>query len=269
MFESEEPVSAKGVGRVGPGATRAPEVREYYSKSLGTTQKYRAILPQGVAESDRTYPLLLLLHGFAGDCGNWLQLTRAARYLALYSIVTVCPDRDSGWYTNAAGDGERREDDIMLDLLPHLEAALPLKPYPARAIGGISMGGYGAVKLALKHPRSFCLAVSHSGALDITGRPERHRVFGDPAADAGFRRAESVGWLAEQALCRPAAERPALYLDCGASDALVTASRAFSDHLTYIGYGHVYREMPGHHTWPYFDRAFRTVLPQIARAIGG
>jgi S-formylglutathione hydrolase FrmB len=247
--------------------TVAFEERSYDSRSLGRRQPYACFLPPGAAHSGRAYPLLILLHGVTGDFADWARYTRLARYLQGEELIVVCPDGDEGWYTNGVNSGERREDDILEDLLPHLERTLPLLPWPARAIGGLSMGGYGAVKLALKHPVAFRVAVSHSGALDITSRPEPHAVFGDAAAHAAERRLEDPRWLAEQALSRPPAERPQLFLDCGAADPLAVVNRTFSDHLNFIGYGHTYREMPGHHTWPYWDRAFRTVLPDLMRVL--
>jgi putative tributyrin esterase len=239
--------------------------RAYVSKALGRSQPYACYCPVGSEHSGRRYPLLVLLHGVTGNWQDWGRYTRLTRYLLGNEIIVVCPDGGDGWYTNAVDEGERREDDIMSDLLPHLEATLPLVPGAARAIGGLSMGGYGAVKLALKYPEQFQVAVSHSGAFDMTARPQPHTVYGNSQIHAPFRRKESVYWLAEQALCRPPAKRVKILLDCGVSDPLVEANRRFSAHLNYIGYGHTYREMPGHHTWPYWDRAFRTILPDVLK----
>ena len=236
---------------------------EYFSQALGRSQPYGCFLPPAWERGEYLYPLLILLHGVAGDWHDWERYTRITRYLTGKPLIVVCPDGGDGWYSNAVNNGERREDDIIEELLPHLEAAYPVTRGGRAAIGGLSMGGYGAVKLALKYPRHFPIAFSHSGAFDITLRPDRHPVFGEPDNDASFRRRENPAWLAEQALCRLPLERPKLYLDCGASDPLLEANRGFSSHLNYIGYGHTYREMPGHHTWPYWDRAFRTVLPEL------
>jgi putative tributyrin esterase len=258
-------------GLKSPRAVSAPlELTEqrYYSRALGKTQTYGLYGPPAADHGSLRYPLLLLLHGRGGAWPDWGRYTRLARYLTGNDLIVVCADGDDGWYTNAVDGGERREDDLMQDLLPILESTLPLLSWPARAIAGISMGGYGAIKLALKHPGQFSMAVSHSGGLGAPGRPDPHPVFGDPVRHASFRRAESLTWLAEQALSRLQPVRPSLVLDCGSMDPLVGESRAFSDHLNFIGYGHVYRETRGHHTWPYWDRAFRTALPEILRAVG-
>ncbi|HLJ53831.1 MAG TPA: alpha/beta hydrolase family protein [Chthonomonadaceae bacterium] len=245
------------------------EERAYHSASLHREQSYACMLPDGAIASGRRYPLLVLLHGHSGGFRDWAACTRIRKYLAGRNLIVVCPDGGNGWYTNGVAGGERREDDIMEDLLPAVERELPVLPAPARAVAGLSMGGFGAVKLALKHPGAFRIAASHSGAFAVTERPERSAIFGDPELHAAFRRREGIPWLAEQALCGPATLRPALVFDCGQSDPLLDDNRRLSDHLNFIGYGHTYREMPGYHTWPYWDRAFRTALPEIARAVGG
>jgi putative tributyrin esterase len=250
---------------------RLPDVLsgEYYSTSLRRNQPYACYLPTEADTGEYPYPLLVMLHGRTGNYRDWPQYTRMARYLTGYGLIVAFPEGDNGWYTNAVNGGEQHEDDLIQDFLPHLQATLPLLPSGASwGIGGLSMGGYGAVKLALKYPHLFSAAVSHSGALEAPMRPSVHSVFGDPQIDSAFRRRENPFWLAEQALCRFPTERPRLHLDCGLSDPLLEENRRFSEHLNFLGFGHDYRELPGHHTWPYWDRAFRTILPVIAAELG-
>lgn len=183
-------------------------------------------------------------------------------------MVVAFPDGgENGWYTDGL-NGERYEADLLEGFLPSLQERVRLCPSgKAWGIGGFSMGGYGAVKIALKHSGLFGLALSHSGAFAITQTPEVHPVFGDPETDVAFRKQEGVFWLAEQALCRLPTERPRLLLDCGVKDHLLEASRRFSEHLNFIGYGHTYVEKPGEHTFPYWNRAIREILPEIAQKI--
>ena len=95
-----------------------------------------------------------------------------------------------------------------------------------------------------------------------------HPVFGDPEQDRGMRHRENPFWLIEQALCRWPTERPRLHIDCGTEDALLTSNRRFADHMNFVGYPCAYRELPGQHSWPYWDRAFKTALPELARSLG-
>jgi S-formylglutathione hydrolase FrmB len=244
----------------------------YFSRALQREQPYAWFAPPSwdgtLTEATPRYPLLVLLHGLGGGHQDWAQNTRIARYAAEQEMVIAFPDGGDGWYTNAVEDGPRCEDDLVQDFLPHLQATLPLLP-PGKhwAIGGLSMGGYGALKIALKRPDLFLFAVSHSGALEQPKTPQPHPVFGDPNRHSAQRRAEYPAYLAELALCRWPSERPRLYFDCGESDALREENQRFADHLRFLGYPHTYREMPGYHTWPYWNRAFRTALPIIAQAI--
>lgn len=226
-------------------------------------------MPIDAEVSKHRCSLLVMLHGRTGAYTDWPQNTRMARYLAGLNIVVAFPDGGDGWYSNAANGGERREDDLIEEFLPHLQMTLPLLP-PGKSwgVGGLSMGGYGAIKLAFKHPHLFSVAISHSGAIEASIRAAPHPVFGDSYEHSAIRRKENPYWLAEQALCRLPTERPRLHLDCGLSDPLLEQNRRFSDHLNFIGFGHDYRELPGHHTWPYWDRAFRTLLPTIAAELG-
>lgn len=248
---------------------RPVETRAYFSQALGREQPYSYIAPSGwdgcLTVEARRYPLFVMLHGYKGRYTDWTTSTRLARYAAAYEIVFVFPDGGNGWYTNAADGSARYEDDLIQDFLPHVQTTLPLLP-PGKGwgIGGPSMGGYGAVKLALKHPDLFSIAVSHSGAFERTQTKKPHPVFGDPESDASLRRAENPFSLVEQAMSRWPTERPYLALDCGDRDDLLEGNRRFQNHLRFIGYPHVYREMPGQHTWPYWDRAFRTVFPEVA-----
>ncbi len=246
----------------------------YPSRSLGCDQPYAYLMPERELNAGGDFPLLVLLHG--RQCGylDWTEKTRIARYAANYRMIIAFPDGDNGWYTNTPSSingalSGQREDDIIEDFLPHLQQTLPVvEPGAGWGIGGFSMGGYGAIKLALKHPKLFSLALSHSGAFDVTQIPEVHSIFGDREQNAAFRRSESVYWLAEQALCRFPSERPRLLFDCGIDDHLLGASQSFHQHLNFVGYQHDYNEMPGHHTWPYWDRAVRTILPKAAEMLG-
>ncbi len=240
----------------------------YYSKSLKLVQPYSFILPEAAADSSRTFPLIMLLHGRDSHHDEPGKYTRLARYAAAVEAIIVCPEGDNGWYTNSADGLQLYEDDIILDLIPHVQSALPIAD-PGRqwAIGGFSMGGYGAIKLALKHHQLFLTAFSSSGAVEKPMQPKISPIFGDPEKDLGFRRAESLATLCEHALSRYPVERPFLFLDCGLKDPLLEANQNYANHLRFIGYPYEYTEMVGWHTWPYFDRALKNVLPKILHRI--
>ena len=242
------------------------QIGSYYSQALGREQPFAYLLPPGYdPTTTKRYPLLVMLHGLNGNSLDWTTHTRIERYVAEEELVVAFPDGGNGWYTNAFDGSGRYEDDLLQDFLPHLQATFPLLiPGKDWCIGGLSMGGYGAIKLALKHPHLFLRAFSHSGAFEAT-RKETHPVFGDPQTHASFRRAENPFALAELALCRLPTERPRLSLDCGLQDELVLeTNRRFHQHLNFIGYLHTYQETRGYHSWPYWDRAFRAAIQGVA-----
>ncbi len=240
----------------------------YFSKSLDRERNYRALVPGDIQDGEKL-PVIFMLHGYDADSAAWITQTRACDQLRKYRVIAVFPEGDKGWYTNAFDGLARYEDDIVEDLVPDVIRRLPVvKPGPGWAIGGFSMGGYGAVKLGLKHTLLFGTAFSHSGAVERMLKTDVHPIFGDPEVDASFRKQETPLWIIEQVLCRFPFSRPNLILDCGLSDPLLEENRRLSQHLDFLGYHHIYRELPGMHTWPYWNRAFRTALPDIAAAIG-
>ena len=143
-----------------------------------------------------------------------------------------------------------------------MDATFPTRAGRAgRAIGGLSMGGYGAMKLALKHPGLFCSANSHSGAVSLERmvnnenagwRDKMRRIFGEDAVggDDPF----------ALALKGDAQTRPALKIDCGTEDFLLESNRAFHAHLEQHGVAHQYDEFPGGHEWSYWDTHVQEAL---------
>jgi S-formylglutathione hydrolase FrmB len=130
------------------------------------------------------------------------------------------------------------------------------------------MGGYGAVKLALKYPQLFCSAVAHSAALDVRRRIERpevaaemRRIFG-PAPGGGPDDPYALAATIDRRLL------PALRLDCGLEDGLLEENRAFHHHLAQLGIPHEYAECPGAHTWEYWDCHIQEALAFHQRALG-
>ena len=252
---------------------RSLQTGTYFSQALQKEQSFAYYTPESwngdLSETTSRYPLLIMLHGLNSDYLGWHTCTRIARYASAYGMVVAFPDGGNGWYTNATDGTADYEDDLINDFLPHLQKTLPLlQEKKNRAIGGMSMGGYGAVKIAMKHWSLFGTAVSHSGAFEKPQIKDAHPVFGHPTENAQCRRKENPFALAELGMCRWPTERPYLYLDCGEEDFLLDTNRRLRDHLHFIAYPHTYTETQGQHTYPYWDRAFRTILPRIANRIG-
>jgi S-formylglutathione hydrolase FrmB len=242
----------------------------YFSPALTKQTAATVILPEG--DHRPPYAVLYLLHGLSDDHTIWQRCTSVERYVADYPLIVVMPDGGRGFYCDAKV-GEAWETAILTDLVGYVDRIFPTRAERAgRAIGGLSMGGYGAAKLALKHPDLFVSAVSHSGALDVA-RSSSRRAPEDPVAqmlrrilgDSPAGGPEDCFALAERLA---PANRPALRIDCGVEDFLLPANRAFHAHLERIGYPHEYAEFPGGHEWGYWDVHVQEAIRFHARHLG-
>jgi len=242
----------------------------------GMTVGFNIILPRAYASSTRRYPVLYLLHGYTDHYPAWVSYTNLTQYARGYEQIIVMPEGDNGFYTNSFADPKLAwEDFLILDLIPHVDSHYrTVAARQGRAIAGLSMGGYGAFKLALKYPHMFCAAASLSGALAAARWRERPiedaelqklfaNVFG--ARDNPARAANDPFELVKKV---PAEERPQLYLSIGSEDFLLEENREFVRHLAKLKVPYEYREIPGAHKWPVWDQQIQVVLALQAPVIG-
>ena len=139
----------------------------FHSAALNRDMPYRAILPANIAPNQKL-PVLYLLHGGGGGFRDWSNYSDVAGY-AERGLILVMPEGNSSYYTNSVDrPQDRYEDYIVHDLIADVESRFPAAIGRAhRAIAGVSMGGFGAVVLALKHPDLFVFAGGLSSALDV------------------------------------------------------------------------------------------------------
>lgn len=227
------------------------------------------------------YPTFYLLHGLSDDSTIWLRRSRIEAYVRELPLIVVMPDGYRGFYTdNAAGPAYARH--FGAELPEFVERNFPARPARgARAIGGLSMGGYGALRVALGYPEKFCSANSHSGALmrlnlDLSPREARRdRIFRKhppaffPEMQRIFGRRPMGTRHDLLALIRRARRRhrrlPRILIDCGTEDSLLEYNRTFHRKLQDLQVPHVYREFPGDHDWDYWDLHVREALAFHAR----
>ena len=241
---------------------------KYFSKALQKAAAATVLLPEG--EHRAPYPVLYLLHGLSDDNTMWQRRTSIERYVQDLPLMVVMPDGGRSFYIDAL-EGMAYETAIVRDLVGYIDNTFQTKPNRAgRCLAGLSMGGYGAVKLALRFPDLFCAAASHSGAMGFSHWPlnkeeawgkEMLRIVGESAAGGPndlYALSESVD----------PAQRPALRIDCGKDDFLIKDNRAFTGHLNEMGYDHVYCEYEGEHNWAYWDRHIQDSLAFLADKLG-
>jgi S-formylglutathione hydrolase FrmB len=226
---------------------------KFFSKALQKATAATVILPEN--DFKPPFPTLYLLHGLSDDHTIWQRRTSIERYVSNLPFIVVMPDSGRGFYCDAEV-GMAWESAIVRDLVGYIDTLFRTNATrEGRCLAGLSMGGYGAVKLALKFPDLFCSAVSHSGAVSYGHLP----IVGDGAWEKECRnilgenpvRGENDPFALAERL--PKEQRPALRIDCGVDDFLIEYNRDFHAHLTKIGYPHEYEEFPGAHTWDYWD----------------
>jgi len=247
---------------------------QFQSESLGRSMKYRIILPAGYDRESHRYPVLYLLHGLGGDYTDWETKTRIDEYARHYRLIIVMPDAGNSWYTNSSGNPKNKfEDYIAKDLVREIDGRYrTLKLRSARFIGGLSMGGYGALKFGLKYPQMFSFAASFSGAFSMvrTGLPlngnwpkgavdEFNEIFGPDGSET--RTANEIETIIAKSDSKAA---PFLYFDSGTEDALLTSNREIGALLQKAGFRFEYRERPGRHEWIYWDHQIREMLRLLA-----
>ena len=242
----------------------------------GMTVGCNLILPRDYATSARRYPVLYLLHGYTDHYPAWVSYTQLTQYARGYDQIIVMPEGDNSFYTNSASDPNLAwEDFLILDLIPYVDSHYrTVASRSGRAIAGLSMGGYGAMKLGLKYPQMFSAVASLSGAVAAARWRQRplddaefnkliDGVFGP--ADNPARAANDPFELVKKV---PADARPQIYLSIGSEDFLLEENREFVRLLTQLKIPYEYREIPGKHEWPVWDQQIQVVLAIQAPVIG-
>lgn len=134
--------------------------------SIPAARNAVVVLPAGYHESLRRYPVLYLLHGHDGGHHNWLDRTNLLAHTARLPLIVVLPDAGNSWYTNSVAHPEEKFEEYVAREIPAFvdQSFRTLTYREARYVAGLSMGGYGALKLGLKYPGRFSLAGSFSAA---------------------------------------------------------------------------------------------------------
>jgi hypothetical protein len=227
---------------------------DFESQHLARPVSYLAYVPREL-EPDERLPVLYLLHGADGSYADWSDHAHASlqRLAQQHRILIVTPEGlpDSWYLDSTLLAGARAESYILQELVPHVERQLPVGT--RRSIAGLSMGGHGALSLALKHPGRFVAASSMSGALDLTQATNRKALIarlGPFDAAPEVWKVHSVMHLV-QAHPERARELPTL-VTIGQEDRWLEANRALQNAIRPLGGQHAYGESPGTHGWDYW-----------------
>ena len=240
-----------------------------YSDVLGRSVHMDAILPERSGSSH--WKTLYLLHGMTDDNSTWTRQTSIERCAQERNLAVILPDGDLKWYADTPW-GENYFEFISRELV---ELSRRMFPRLSREradtfVAGNSMGGYGALKCALRRPETFSKAASFSGALDAAALPRLptpladeaywEDVFGPIDAIAG---SDNDLFAAAQ---HGAQNRPEIWMWCGTEDFLYDMHLRMREHLAALGYHLTSSEGPGDHQWFHWDRQLPRMLDWL---IGG
>jgi len=231
----------------------------FFGESIQKHSAMNVLLPEG----DGPFPVLVLLHGLSDDYSIWHRRTSIEQIVATMPLIVVMPDGHRSFYCNDPNPGGcAYEDHIVNDVVGFVDRTFPtVAEASGRAIGGLSMGGYGAMMLALRHPDVFSAVSAHSSAFHFTHRAIAGRADVSPYA-ASFPAGKYDCFALAESFAAGDAEL-AIRFDCGADDGLLEANRDFHAHLDRLGIDHQYAEYPGAHTWEYWGEHIRDTLAFI------
>ena len=236
----------------------------FHSAALDREMAYCVLLPANYNSSQEKYAVLYLLHGLFGDENDWLAKTKLATYASALKLIIVMPEGDDSWYTNSAADPRNRyEDYIATDLIREIESHYRVNASrDDRFIAGLSMGGYGALKMGLKHPQRFSVigAFSAAALTAETNRPLQtvSLAFGAPGTAA--QAANNLYPLAAKAAAK---DLPYFMLTCGTADRLRSDDLQMADLMRLVGIKYEYEEFPGDHEWLVWDRSVAMLLQYL------
>lgn len=258
-----------------------------FSETLGIHTSLVVVYPEPrTAQPDGSSPqtppapldppgVFYLLHGLSDDETMWTRRTSIERYAEATNVAVVMPAANRSFYTDMAS-GPRYEEFIAEEVPFKIARLFPVSTdRSVTYIAGLSMGGYGALKIGLKRPERFAAVGSFSGAVDMASRfeertdrtREHEMIFGDLSRFAG----SNNDTLALVDRLQPS-DAPDLYLACGDEDFLLEDNRRFVSRLKEKRFSYTYDEDPGYgHSWDYWDivvRRFMTFAGMISDEAG-
>jgi len=249
------------------------------SKILDGERNYAVYLPPDYETSERSYPVLYLLHGATDDHTGWVQFGEVLRITdnaikdgTATPMIIVMPDADTGrmGYFNV-GDW-KYEDFFFEELMPHVEQKYRIKGEKRyRAVAGLSMGGGGSMMYALRHPELFssaCSLSAYMGPLTEEGMKRRGERRGEKYSNTEIK-TYMENYNALNLIERVPIEKiksVRWYIDCGDDDFLYEGNSLVHIAMKKKEIPHEYRIRDGSHSWTYWREALPSVLSFVSDA---
>lgn len=241
----------------------------FFSEALGMQQEVCVIIPQkssngeiGIENknSSEKYKCLYLLHGLSDNHTIWLRRTSIERYAGNYGIAVVMPCADRSFYTDMKYGGNYYT--YIAKELPEViqEFFNVSDKREDNFIAGLSVGGYGALKIGMKECHRFAACAGLSSVADIEGlkntfASDFRNIFGD---DLIIPPEEDLFSIAEE--CNNNPNKPRIYMGEGTEDFMYNENIKLKQHLDGLDFDFTYRESKGTHNWEFWDEYIQYVL---------
>lgn len=246
---------------------------DFYSNALKRIVPLTAIVPIerpeipnfDLQEGDDLLKTIYLLHGFSGNNNDWVRGSRIEELARMHNVAVVMPAGENSFYLDDVIRDQYYEKYICEEIVDFTRRAFPLsKEREDTTIGGLSMGGYGAIHSGLKHNNVFGCIFAFSSALITDKLPNMKDDDPNPIAPYSYYThvfgdlSKAIGsdidpkFLASN-LVKNNKIIPKIFMACGTEDFLLDTNRDFHGHLESIGIEHEYRESPGTHNWIFWD----------------
>ena len=243
------------------------ETVEIFSTTMKKNIPTLIVLPDSFSSENSIVPVLLLLHGYGGDYKNWSNHTSLVKRADDFKMMIVCPDGSpNSWYFDSPmKNNSQYETFFIYELIPWIK-----KKYKTNQFGitGLSMGGHGALYLAIRHPELFDAVSGMSSGVDLTFSTvkwELAEILGPFETFPDRWYSHSVTNMVESI---PEKFMPIL-IDCGYDDFFIDINRTLHNRLIEKNVPHTYIEKPGGHTWVYWVKSLDEHLSFFENAFNG
>lgn len=247
------------------------------SKTLHRSVEYSVYLPPNYKSGKYKYPVIYLLHGFDGDETSWLERTMLAKIAdslisrgIIPEVVIIMPDGGNSYFINDYASKNKYEDFFIGEFISYIESKYRIQQNKnSRAVCGLSMGGFGAIILSMKHPEVFGYSIAYSAAVRT---PDEFAALPQAKYDINFGDIYGKGlkgnkritehwkknspYFLVDSLSANKLKTIQWYIDCGSGDFLFSSNKAFHELLDNYKIPHKFISRPGAHDWQYWHSGF-------------
>ncbi len=274
-------------GRAQWATGRVLEEKNVRSAILHRDVRYTIYLPADYQSSERSYPVVYLLHGYSDDNTGWLQFGEINRLAdkaiaegTIPPMIIVMPNGDSSFYINSYDGKEKYEDFFVKEFMPEIEKTYRIKADKRfRGVAGLSMGGYGTLIYTLKHPELFAAGAALSAAVwddsTIVSMPDKRwdgilgqlyglGLKGKDRLSTAYNENSPMKIVAGKS--SDELKKVRYWIDCGDDDGLSKGNCLLHILLQEKGVPHEFRVRDGTHTWTYWRTGIIDALGFIGQS---